>query len=106
MGKIQELRDKALALRGRKQLVDYEGLTFEVHEPTLKITEQIATLDEKSIALELIKHCTYAPGSEKLLFEGVDGEMSDLPIGLVKALAEAATSFLSEANVEVIQGNS
>ena len=106
MGKIEELKAKALALRGRKMMVDYEGLTFEVHEPTLSITEKIAALDESNVAMELVKLCTYAPDSDELVFEGANGQMKDLPIGLIKLLAEAATSFLTEATVEVVQGTS
>ena len=105
MGIVEELRDNALALRGRKTLVKYEGLECEVHEPSLRITETIATLDESNIAIELVKTCTYLPKTRQLVFAETDGELKDMPMGLVKVLAEAATAFLTQENAEVIQGN-
>jgi hypothetical protein len=105
MGKVEELRQKALALRGRKKIVEFESLKFEVHEPSLKITEIMATLDESNVAMELVKRCTFVPDTNELVFEDVNGELKDLPIGLVKLLAEAATSFLTEEAVQIHQGN-
>lgn len=103
---IEELREKAFKLRGRKQTVSYEGLKFEVHEPSYKVTRALASLDEEEAAVFLLRQCVTKPGSDQKLFlDCDDGELNGLPMGLVSSLAKAAVSFLKDESVEVAQGN-
>lgn len=103
----KELRDKALALHGRKVDIDYEGLKFTVHEPSYKLTKVIGGMEEDEVALFLVRECVSSPGSEERIFlESTDAEIQKLPMGLVAKLANGAASFLKEEAAKVVEGNS
>lgn len=106
-------RDKlrALALGTasvRKQIVEFEGASFEVRQPTIRERSELRERSVKGETLDILAFTvwsvigqTFMPGTDQKVFEATDFDaLASLPSGGLVDVLSGAISVLSSVSID------
>lgn len=105
MSKAEELRAKARQLAKRRVTVTYEGFVIDVVEPSYALVASLTGKSNEDAAFALVQSCAKVPGTDECVWSEVSDELRALPLGLVRAMSEAASSFISDENRKAAEAN-